>query len=567
MNEPIVVDPVTRTDGHLRVEALLGEAEDSGSPVERAYVCVSAVNGLEIPLRRLRTDTAWMSGKELGAVSPLHPVAFTQALENALGVEVRPTIHRLRNVAIAIEFLRQHIADFYLQQLWDWADVVSALSADPRATWSLTSCITDRYISNAEDVVNEAVGAAYFSKVQKKVKTFVETGRLGIFANGYWGHPAYKFPPEVNLVLVAHFLEALNGLRIPREIEESLVELYDNLGLQGLIANPPSWMERLAALPNGLGRLAEFVDNVYLPDVRMMMGFHKDWAQRGEGLGNFLCVGGFPYARGEDDPTPLFSPGVILARDLGTVHPVDLMDLTGVGEQIAHSWYAYPKDSDAALHPLQGRTRLSYSGPEPPFEHLDTNSGYSWAKAPRWRGHAVEVGPLARMLLMYAEGNERAVALVDDALGKLGLPFDALYSTLGRTLCRALEAKLLADQARYWCQTIPETDIGDAALELASLQNLPSSDVLLQRHAQGAGGVEDPRGSLVHWIDADRGRIANYQIIGPSTWNLSPRDSDGQPGACEAALEAYHELYDAEQPIELLRTIHSFAPSSSDASH
>ena len=295
-----------------------------------------------------------------------------------------------------------------------------------------------------------------------------------------------------------------------------------------------------------------------------MAGFYKDWGGRGEGLGNFLTYGDFPE-KGMDDPSSYLIPtGVILNRDLNTVHEIDMHAPDHIAEYVAHSWYDYTAGKDQGLHPYDGETQLNYTGPQPPYEHLDVEQSYSWLKAPRWKGHAMEVGPLARVLMLYARGHEQTKELVNMTLGKLDIPKEALFSTLGRTAARTLETKIIADNMQVWYDNLVANIKGGDTKTFNDLLWEPSS---WPRQARGVGFMEAPRGALAHWIVIEDGKIANYQAVVPSTWNAGPRDPEGQPGAYEAALQDNHTLYDAKAPVEILRTIHSFDPCIACAVH
>ena len=307
-----------------------------------------------------------------------------------------------------------------------------------------------------------------------------------------------------------------------------------------------------------------FVDQVYVPDTLAIASFYKDWGSRGEGLGNFLCYGDLP-ATSMDEPDSFFLPaGIILNRDLSTVHPVDMNNNEEIQEYVSHSWYDYSAGKDSGLHPYDGETDLNYSGPKPPYKHLDVDKSYSWIKSPRWKGIPMEVGPLARVLVLYAKGHEQTRELVAMTLNKLDLPVEALFSTLGRTAARTLESKIIVDAMQgMFDQLISNIKQGDTKTFNEALWE-PSS---WPKKAQGVGFMEAPRGALGHWIMIEDEKIANYQAVVPSTWNAGPRDPEGQPGAYEAALQDNHQLHDAKQPLEILRTIHSFDPCIACAVH
>jgi hydrogenase large subunit len=407
--------------------------------------------------------------------------------------------------------------------------------------------------------------------MQKKVRDFVEAGQLGIFAKAYWGHPAYKLPPEANLMAVSHYLEALSW---QRDVAKILAIFGGkNPHPHFLVGGVPSPIDvdsdsainsaRLATVQSIIVQMREFVDQVYVPDTLAIAGFYKDWGAQGEGLGNFLCYGDLP-GNGINDPSNfLFPRGAILGRDLSNIQPVDLDSPDEIQEFVAHSWYDYESGKTAGLHPYAGETTFNYDGPEPPYQHLDVEKSYSWLKSPRWKGNAMEVGPLARVLMLYASGHAQTRELVDYTLRTLDVPVEALFSTLGRTAARTLETKVVADNMQTWYDNlIGNIRTGDTRTFNETLWE-PSS---WPKTCQGVGFMEAPRGGLAHWIVIENKKIANYQAVVPSTWNAGPRDSEGQPGAYEAAL-AGHALHDPEQPIEILRTIHSFDPCIACAVH
>ena len=554
----VVVDPITRIEGHLRIEA----ETDADNRIVKAYSAGTMVRGLEIILRGRDPRDAWAFAQRIcGVCTLVHGIASVRAVEDALKYPVPANANLVRNLMIGAQYVHDHVMHFYHLHALDWVDVVSALSADPAATSTLAQSLSGYPRSSP----------GYFSDVQKRLKTFVEGGQLGIFANGYWGHPAYKLPPEANLMAVAHYLDALAWQR-------DVAQLHAIFGgknphphfLVGGVPNPIDLdsdsainSKRLSQVQDIIVRMREFVDQVYLPDTLAIAGFYKDWASQGEGLGNFLCYGDFP-AQGINDPSTFLVPrGAILDRDLSTLHEVDLHDPSQIQEFVAHGWYDYTDGKNAGLHPYDGETRLNYTGPQPPYQHLDVEQSYSWLKSPRWKGKAMEVGPLARMLVLYATGHEQAQSLVEYTLSTLDVPIEALYSTLGRTAARTLETKIFADAMQGWYdQLVANIKAGDTRTFNETLWE-PSS---WPRTAKGAGFMEAPRGALGHWIVIEDGRIANYQAVVPSTWNAGPRDPQGQPGAYEAALVGHH-LHDPQQPIEILRTIHSFDPCIACAVH
>ncbi|MEI6414150.1 MAG: nickel-dependent hydrogenase large subunit [Pseudomonadota bacterium] len=559
MSERIVVDPVTRIEGHLRIEATL-----EGDRITQAYSSGTMVRGLEIILKGRDPRDAWAFTQRIcGVCTLVHGIASVRAVENALKYEIPKNAQLIRNLMIAAQYVHDHVMHFYHLHALDWVDVVSALKADPKGTSDLAQQISPSWPKSS---------VGYFRDVQAKLKNFVEGGQLGIFANGYWGHPAYKLPPEANLMAVAHYLEALSWQR-------DVARLHAVFGgknphpnfLVGGVSNPIDLnsdsainSKLLATVQDVIDKMREFVKLVYLPDTLAIASFYKDWASRGEGLGNFLSYGDFPE-QGIDDPKSfLFPRGVILNRNLKEILEVDLHAPDQIQEFVAHSWYDYSTGKDKGLHPYQGETTLNYTGPQPPYQHLEVAKSYSWMKAPRWKGKAMEVGPLARVLMLYAKGHEPTKDLVDKVLKQLDIPLGALFSTLGRTAARTLETQIVADTMQTWQDNlIANIKAGDTKTfndQYWEPRTWPS-------HCQGAGFMEAPRGGLAHWIVIEHGKIANYQAVVPSTWNAGPRDQQGQPGAYEAALADNHQLHDVKQPIEILRTIHSFDPCIACAVH
>jgi hydrogenase large subunit len=558
MTERIVVDPITRIEGHLRIEAQM-----DGDRIAQAYSAGTMVRGIEIILRGRDPRDAWAFAQRIcGVCTLVHGLASIRAVENALNYPIPPNAQLIRNLMNGAQYVHDHVMHFYHLHALDWVDVVSALKADPAATATLAQSLSNYPRSSP----------GYFSDVQKKLKNFVESGQLGIFANGYWGHPAYKLPPEANLMAVAHYLEALAWQR-------DVAKLHAIFGgknphpnfLVGGVACPIDLnsdsainAERLAKVQEIITQMQSFVDQVYIPDLLAIAGFYKDWGARGEGLGNFLTFGDFPE-KGMDDPSSYLIPsGAILNRDLSTIHDVDMNAADEIQEYVSHSWYDYNGGKEQGLHPYDGETRLNYSGPTPPYEQLDVEQSYSWLKSPRWKGHAMEVGPLARVLMLYASGNEQAQELVKMTLSTLDVPVDALFSTLGRTAARGLETKIVCDMMQTWYnQLVANIKAGDTKTHNEALWD-PST---WPQQAKGVGFMEAPRGALAHWIVIEEGNIKNYQAVVPSTWNAGPRDQQGQPGAYEAALQDNHTLVDPKQPIEILRTIHSFDPCIACAVH
>ena len=540
----IVVDPVTRIEGHLRIEA-----EVDGGQVQDAWSSSTMFRGIELILKGRDPRDAWAFTQRIcGVCTTVHAIASVRAVENAIGARPPPNARVLRNLIMAAQCIQDHVIHFYPLHALDWVDVVSALSADPEKTSGLAQSISDWPLSSTK----------YFAGVKTRLKDFVDRGQLGPFANAYWGHPAYKLPPEANLLAVAHYLEALDWQR-------QFIKMHAILGgknphlqsfLVGGMATPVD-PDRQASINMGsVGQMKEltakardFVNRVYLPDVLAVASFYKDWAGIGAGVGNYLVYGEYPDS---DDPNAsLFLPsGVIRGRNLGKVEP---LDPTRITEAVKHSWY---EDGAQPLHPKEGETKPRYTGPKPPYERLDTAAKYSWLKSPRYGGEPMEVGPLSRMLVAYGSGHKRVQELVGTVLTKLQVGPEALFSTLGRIAARCVETVLLAEKIDSWIDALAgNMEKGDLRIHDTGKWD-PAS---WPAEAFGAGFHEAPRGALGHWVHIKDGRIANYQCIVPSTWNAGPRDGQEKRGPYEAAL-LRTPVADAKQPLEILRTVHSFDP-------
>lgn len=466
----------------------------------------------------------------------------------------------MRNLIAAMQYVQDHVIHFYHLHALDWVDITSALKASPEATCQLQQSLSPWPGS-----------PGYFGQVQQRLQTFVDSGQLSIFTNGYWGHPAYNLPPEANLLAVTHYLEALDWQRDVIRAHAILGAKNPHLqtylvGGMAAAVDPETQFainaDQIGHLRNLFARAARFVQDVYLPDVLAVAPFYLDWAGLGENTGNFLAYGDFPLTDGldSDDPGNLFLPrGIILNRDLTTVYPVDQ---ERIAEYVTHSWYNYP-EANAALHPWDGITDPNYTGPIPPYDLLNVDDKYSWVKAPRYEGYAMEVGPLARMLVAYASGHETVQAVVNQVLGTLGAGPEALFSTLGRTAARCIETVVLSQKLIEWTDELA-ANVSSGDLRIHNPDRWDPAD--WPDEALGWGFHEAPRGALGHWIHIRNGQIANYQAVVPSTWNGSPRDPNGQMGPWEAALIGT-PVADPTQPIEILRTIHSFDPCMACAVH
>ncbi len=557
MSTRIVVDPITRIEGHLRIEAEIKDGR-----IVDAYSSGTMVRGFELILKGRDPRDAWaFTERACGVCTTVHALASVRTVENALGITVPPNAELIRNLMFCAQYLQDHVVHFYHLHALDWVDVVSALKADPKKTSEIAQSISNWPKSSPK----------YFADVQKRLKAFVESGQLGIFANGYWGHGAYKLPAEVNLLGTAHYLEAL-------EWQKEIVKVHTVFGGKNphpnyLVGGVPCSIntdesnalnaERLALVGTLFEDAEAFIDQVYIPDLLAVAGFYKDWGAIGGGLKNYLAYGDLP-TNGYNDPSSFkFPRGAILDRDLSKVHEVDGADAMQIQEDITHSWYAYAGGDGTPLHPWSGETKLNYTGPKPPYEHLEVEQKYSWLKTPRWRGHAMEVGPLARLLVAYARGNKEVQESVNGALKALDVPVGALFSTLGRTAARGLETQLIARWSKeFYQQLLSNIKNGDTR----TFDKTNWEPETWPAEAKGVGMSEAPRGALAHWIVIKDQKIDNYQLVVPSTWNASPRDAAGKRSAYEEALIGT-PVKNPDQPVEILRTIHSFDPCIACAVH
>ena len=557
MSERIVVDPVTRIEGHLRIEAEIKDGK-----ITDAYSSGTMVRGIERILQGRDPRDAWaFVGRVCGVCTTVHSLASCRSVEDALDIAIPPNAELVRNIMDCSQFMHDHVVHFYHLHAMDWVDVVDALNADPKKTSEIAQSISNWPKSSP----------GYFSDLQKRIKKFVESGQLGIFANGYWGHPAYKLPSEINLIGLAHYLEAL-------EWQKEIVKIHTIFGGK----NPhPNYLvggmacsinlddvgainaERLAMVGRLLEEGKRFIEQVYIPDLLAIAPYYLDWGAIGGGLGNYLVYGDLP-TNGYRDPSSFkFPGGAILNKDLSQVYEVDLRLDEEIKEFVSRSWYEYAEGNEVGLHPWKGETNIKYTGPKPPYKHLDVEQKYSYLKTPRWKGHAMEVGPLARVLVGYARGREDYKEVVDSTLAKLGVPAAALFSTLGRTAARGLESLLVAQWGMEFYEALL-TNIRNGDTRMADTTKFNPDR--WESYAQGVGHMEAPRGALAHWCVIKDQKLENYQLVVPSTWNASPRDPDGKMSAYESSL-IDTPVHDPHQPLEIIRTIHSFDPCLACAVH
>jgi [NiFe] hydrogenase large subunit len=517
----VTIDPITRIEGHLRVDI-----EVDGGVVKDAWVSGSMYRGMETVLQDRAPSDAYYIAQRICGVCPIsHGHASTMASEKALNITIPNNARVVRNIIEGAETLHSHILWFYTLTALDYVDVVSALSANIADTYALAE--------------KAGTTTADFGGIQKRLKGFVEGGQLSIFTNGYWGHPAMKLPPELNLIAVAHYLEALQVQAEAAQIIAIMGGKFPHFmtSIPGGTTFVPT-EQRLADILYHWQNVSDFVTNTMIPDTLAIAPFYLDAAGYGKGVGNFLAWGVFDDK--SMDPYKRVLPRGALVGGLTPSKP----DEKQIKEFVEHSWY----DSPTGLNPAVGQTHAAYTS-------FDEKGKYSWVKAPRLDGKPMEVGPLARMLVGYVAGVPGVKALVDLTLSALGtpgkpLPATVLLSLLGRLAARNLEAKFVADQMGGW--------IGElvAAVKGGDSSYFKSTTVA---DGEGAGLWEAPRGALGHWINVKGGKIANYQVVTPSTWDMSPRDAAGVRGPLEEALVGA-PIADPTKPLEALRIVHSFDP-------
>ncbi|HCD15711.1 MULTISPECIES: nickel-dependent hydrogenase large subunit [Shewanella] len=548
MNQRVVIDPITRIEGHLRVEVEV----DENNVVQKAWSSSTLWRGIEVILKgRTPMDVGLIVQRICGVCTYSHYRCGTEAVENALGMKIPLNARYLRSLMHTSLIMHDHIVHFYHLHGLDWVDVVSALSADPAKAAQVALKYTDKPI---------AAGEGELKAVQERVKGFVETGKLGPFANAYWGNGTYKFTPEQNLIALSHYLKALEVQRVAAEMmaifggkqphPQSLVvggvtSVRDMLSPARL----QEWKQKHAIV-------ADFIERGYKADIVMAAEAFGGEASvlGGVNIKSFMATNDFVTADGEY----LFEQGVILKGDLAGVSDIN-PDL--IAEDVTHAWYK----ADKPQHPYDGTTIPDYTG----FVERDTVYGklptldgdnkYSWVKSPRYQGEPVEVGPLACMLVNYARGNQVVVDAVNGLLQRTGLPIEALFTTLGRTAARMLQTSIVAKEGlRTFDALLTNIQSDDSTYIKPELDS--------NKEYVGHAMLEAPRGMLSHWIRIKGGLVENYQAVVPTTWNAGPVDAKGQMGPYEASLIGL-KLEDPAKPLEVIRIIHSFDPCMACAVH
>lgn len=554
MSKRVVVDPITRIEGHLRIEVVV----DDNNVVQEAYSGSTLWRGIETILRgRDPRDAGFMTQRICGVCTFSHYKAGIVAVENALGIT--PPLNALltRTLMSNALFLHDHIVHFYHLHALDWVDIVSALSANPKAASQEAFKFCDYPFACGEDQLK---------LVQDRVKKFVEKGNLGPFANAYYGHPTYHLTPEQNLIALSHYLECL---RIQRVAAQAMAIFGgknphpQSLTVGGVtcvmdILNP----SRLGEYMVKFQEVADFVNRAYYPDLLMAGGaYAKEPSVLGDvGVANLFTYKEFQYSANEF----LFDSGIVLNGDLSKIHDIDESKIT---EEATHSWYK----NDAPLHPYDGEQEPNYTGfvdgenidgkgEVVTTKVFDTKGKYSWIKAPRYNDMPMQVGPLANIVVNFAKGNKFVVPVVEKFLKDTGLPLEAVLSTLGRTATRMIEAKVIADNGLLAFNNLI------ANIKSGDTQTCAKYFIDKDKEYRGRYMGHVPRGVLSHWCRIKNGVIENWQAVVPSTWNASPKDSKGQMATYEACLVGM-KIADLKQPLEIIRKIHSYDPCIACAVH
>ena len=557
----IIVDPITRIEGHLRVEAVI----DENNIITDAYASSTMFRGIETILKgRDPRDAGLLSMRICGVCTGTHYQRSIEAVEHAFDVKIPKNARIVRNLIQGALYLHDHVVHFYHLHALDWVDITSALKANPKKAASEALKWTD---------TPYGAGEGDLRKIQDRVAKFVKQGRLGIFSNAYWGNKHYKLSAEQNLIAVAHYLQALDMQRDMSKMQaifggkmphpQSLV--VGGVTCVNDIKNPA----RIQQFKSLLKKTNNFIKNAYLVDVLMAGTVYADEALDGTGAGlkSYMSYGDFRLNdNGFYNSELLFPQGVVLNGDLTKLYP---LDQSKISEDVSHAWYEGTGKSE---HPYEGTTIPKYTGLKKKadgYSYLKTEEKYSWIKSPIYDDNRVEVGPLARIAVGLAAGDKNITKYATSFLTKLGdklglgkaAPASVIFSTVGRTAARAIETEFMGDIMLKWCDELA-TNVANG--DLSTWQEFDFDKVSLD--TKGYGMAEAPRGGLGHWVVIKDGKIKNYQAVVPSTWNAAPRDYKGRMGAYESSLIGT-KVSDPKQPLEILRTIHSFDPCIACAVH
>jgi len=575
-NKHIIVDPITRIEGHLRIEAVI----DKDNTIVDAWSSSTMFRGIETIVKdRDPRDVGLMTMRICGVCTGTHYQRSIEAVEDAFNVTIPKNARLVRNLIQGALYLHDHLVHFYHLHALDFVDVVAATKANPEATAKEAQKWAD--VAGHKPYIS---GTADFKAVQDRIIKFVKEGRLGIFGNGYWGNNAYKLTPEQNLIGVAHYLKAL-------DVQRDMAKMQAILGgknphPQSIVVGGVTCVQdiqnpaRLALFKQLLQDSNEFIKGAYLPDIYMAgtayadeatdnsQSFHatkhkgtlgKGVGGAGGGLLSYMTYGDFRLDdTGFYKAETLFKRGVVLDGDISKVLELDEAKIT---EDVTHSWFEGTGDPE---HPYDGTTIPKYTGlnkKDDGYAYLKTDEKYSWIKSPLYNGRKVEVGPLARIVVGYVGGDKLIQKYAGNFLKRSGLPLTVLFSTVGRTAARAIETELMGDVMVDW---IDELAKNAASGDLSTWTEFDFDTV--SADSKGRGMAEAPRGALGHWMRIKDGKVANFQAIVPSTWNAGPRGPNGEVGAYEASLIGT-KVANPEEPLEIIRTVHSFDPCIACAVH
>ncbi|WBT09749.1 nickel-dependent hydrogenase large subunit [Corynebacterium sp. SCR221107] len=565
MAERIVVDPLTRIEGHLRIEM-----EVDGGEIKEAWSEATQFRGIETIVQDRDPRDVWaFVGRICGVCTATHSVASVIAVENAIGTQIPKQAQLIRDLLLAAQEVHDHVVHFYHLHALDWVNVVSAAQADPQKTAEFARSIGSTWKGNTPE---------QFAKVKETVQGILDSGQLSIFTGGYWDHPDYRLPAEANLMAVSHYLDAL-------QFQRSIIRIttvfggknpHPNFLVGGMACSiDPDKSETvnqvsIDQIQTWTEEIENFVTGCYLPDALAIMGVYKDYFDIGKSADTFLAVGmagaairGDQLERSLSHGHPEITPGVILDGDYTTVHP---LDPAKIKEYVASAWLEYSVGNEEGLEPSEGETTPAYTGPQPPYEWLADNQEYTWSKAPRYDGRPTQMGPVARVLLAYLQNEPETKKLVDDAMATLGITVDKFNSTGGRTLARAVEAVTTSTNMLNYL--LPEfiKGIKEGDYDVFNPKKWEPSS--WPEESSGFAMLEVARGTLSHYVTIKDQKVARYQAVVPSTWLSGGRDAEAQRGPYEEALAGGgHPLEDPKQPLEVLRTIHSFDPCMSCAVH
>ena len=566
----ITIDPVSRLGGQLRIDADVSDGRVTG-----AWSSATMFRGMETVLPGRDPRDAWLLAQRIcGTCNGVHAAASVRAVEQALAIEIPTNARLIRNVLTGTLFVRDHVMTLYQGSLPDWVDMNAAVEADPVATARLAAA--------ASGWAN--TGSAWFRDVRDRLAAVVTSSQPGPFAAAWPGHPDYRLTPEQSLLLAAHRLEAFEWQADFTRIQTLLSgkEAHPQTYLVGGMSLAPPWGgpaasrtrqhpqvpdrsapvalsdEGIALMRDLVASARTFVDQVFLPDVQLLVSAYPEWVRIGSGPGSYLAWGEFPLDGGEDAPR-LLPGGRLMDGNLERAEPVSE---AGVGESVVHAWYTYSNGDESLKRPFEGETDPAWTG-EIPLAQLSDGAKYTWIKAARYEGRVMETGPLARVLVAAANGQSEVRASLGRILTTTGVAPDAMAGALGRMIARGVEAEIVARKLDAWLWELKSSlatgDVTVANIELWDPASWPDE-------AQGWSLGEGPRGAVGHWLHFKNAVVDGYQVVDGSTWNASPRDALGMPGPIEAALVGL-EVADPDQPLELLRVIHSFAPCAACAAH